>query len=437
MLTLPFQRRSSRCIVLSHVVRRSALSSLTLHTGIGNRKNIEHSISSPLSFPNSITTSYATSSSRDSIETDNFQSSLLESVTVENTRDLADHLISRLTEPQIERMTQSFINGRNRPNRQSKAVALKADIVWLNTWLERLFKYPETPFYPVVIPPEKGLLEAINELSIALRSANKHKNSDFFTSLADGFDKKEEISNVNINSTSPLANFGVERKEEGTRDDEIEKFISEHCDKTPVVTIKKLASIVNEFVTEEFNETRFKKEIKNISTIHHGFTVGIINFLGLKYNITSTENTKIALRAKNMMIDETVKDLEFIQQRMLEKRIRQENKAIKAEKKRKKEKNSGTTEVNLEKVPEERKSRETKKNSIAPEVNLEKLNEERKSIVTAAAEVGLLNVGLPEGLIYTGASDILDDLEAQTEVSSRIYMYAYVYTIQIVESHKF
>jgi len=388
MLALSFQRRSSRYAPLCHIARRSALSSLTLHGGSGSRQSRGQSIPSSFSFSNSISVSYATSSSRHSGDKDNTLSSIMTPVIVNNTRELADHFISRLDEKQIKTMSESFQKNRLRcEHKISKAKTnhhigkgkQKADNNWINEWFERMYKNPELPFYPVTIPPEKGLSEAIDLLSKALRSANKHKNSDFLTNLAEGTIKKES-TDINGESSSPLTSVEVLKED---RNDEIHKFISKNFNQTPVAMMEKIASLVTEYVMERATEAVFKKKLRDLSTIHQGFYIGIIHFLGLTSNSAAVENTQKALRAKDSVIDNLVEDIEFIQDTMLKKKSTKEKKEGKIE--------------SISESPEESKEK----------------GEGREAFYVAMRELGL-----PEGSPCTRARDVLEDQNASTQMSS-------------------
>jgi hypothetical protein len=400
MFALPFQRRSSRCALLCHIIRRSALSNLTIHGGSGNRNSREHSISSPFSFSNSISASYTTSSSRHISENGSrILLPMLTPVIANNTKDLAENLISRLDDEEIENVLGSFMNGRNRPLTQSKAIPSrynqnskkrKADVSFLNEWFARIFTNPEIPFYPVTIPPEKGLSEAIEELFKALRSANK--NSDFLTSLVEGTTSAESRSDIDGDSMSSMADLGG-LKEDG-RDDEIYTFIAKNFDKTPVIMIDKVTSLVNEYVTESKIEIQFKKEMKAMSSIHQGFALGITDYVGMNFNNNlAVERAKAALKAKDFLLDDLSADLDFIQDRMLH---RLERKRVRGK----------------------GKSRNKNEEVSTREEMQDRDHDRHEAFYSAAVELGL-----PGGERNSSSAEILEDLNAETQVSILAYVF--------------
>lgn len=382
-------------------MRRSALSNLTIHRGSGNRNSRKHSISSPFLFSNSISESYTTSSSRQISENGSrILLPMLTPVIANNTKDLAENLVSRLDEEEIESVLGSFKNGRNRPEKQSKAVASKyntnrkADILFLNEWFARIYANQEIPFYPVTIPPEKGLSEAIEELFKALRSANK--NSDFLTSLVEGTTSTESRSGIDSDSTSSLADSGG-LKEEG-RDDEIYNFIAKNFDKTPVVMIDKVTSLVKEYVSEAINEIHFKKELKAMSSIHQGFAMGITEYVGVKfYNNIAVERAKVALKDKKILVDDLTADLDFIEDKML---YRLERKRV-----------GGKGKIR-------HKNEEV---STGEEIQ-ESYQDRREAFHSAAVELGL-----PEGESSSRSAEILEDLNAETQVSILLYIFISIF----------
>jgi hypothetical protein len=324
-------------------------------------------------------------------------------VIANNTKDLAENLISRLDDEEIESVLGSFMNGRNRPRSQSKAITSrynqsskkrKADVLFLNEWLARIFANPEIPFFPVTIPPEKGLSEAIEELVKALRSANK--NSDFLTSLVEGTTSTESRSDIDGDSMSSLADLGG-LKEEG-RDDEIYTFIAKNFDKTPVIMIDKVTSLVKEYVTEAINEIQFKKELKAMSSIHQGFAMGITDYVGMNFNNNlAVERAKVALKAKSFLIDDLSADLDFIQDRMLH---RLERKRVKGK----------------------GKSRNKNEEVSTGEGIQESYQDRREAFNSAAVELGL-----PEGESNSSSAEILDDLNAETQVSILVYVFISIF----------
>ena len=166
MLTISLLRRSPKCLQLRSLNRLGRVQS---RVGYGNETIIKSSLSTISD--SSVNTSSA--SGRSSI--------------ANNADEIAAIIASRLTEKEITLVLRSFTCALNRPSRVTRITTRsKIDVAWINVWFAKLYSDKNLDFFPLTIPPPMDLEVSGRRLYDAIRNANKHKTSEFFTNLAEG-----------------------------------------------------------------------------------------------------------------------------------------------------------------------------------------------------------------------------------------------------------
>ena len=187
-----------------------------------------------------------------------------------NPGEMATIIASRLTEKEIGLVLRSFGCALNRPSRVCRITTRnKIDVAWMNVWFARLYSDRNFEFFPVTIPPPMDLESSGRQLYDSIKNANKHKNSEFFTNLAEG--KK------NSSITSGLAAAA-------TMEEEINIFINEHLTKVPVNTTTAIAATIDKFSCEEISEITLKRMLRKMAGAHSNILPVIFSMLGMPFN---------------------------------------------------------------------------------------------------------------------------------------------------------